>query len=46
MYGPQNYVGKVMCLFMNMEKMVGGQFEVGLASLKTIVEGGAAKPAK
>ncbi len=38
MYGPQNYVGKVMCLFMNMDKMVGGQFEIGLASLAAIVE--------
>ncbi|MDP3072979.1 MAG: SRPBCC family protein [Opitutaceae bacterium] len=43
MYGPQNYVGKVMCLFMNMDKMVGGQFEKGLADLKTIAEGGAKK---
>jgi hypothetical protein len=45
MYGPQKYLGKVMCLFMSMEKMVGGQFEVGLANLKTIAEGSAAKPA-
>ena len=43
MYGANNYVGKVMCLFMSMDKMVGGQFEVGLASLKTITEGGAKK---
>lgn len=28
-----------MCLFMSMDKMVGGQFETGLASMKTIVEG-------
>lgn len=46
MYGPQKYLGKVMCLFMSMEKMVGGQFEVGLANLKTIAEGSAANPAK
>lgn len=45
MYGPQKYLGKVMCLFMSMEKMVGGQFEAGLANLKTIAEGSAAKPA-
>lgn len=43
MYGPQSYVGKVMCLFMSMDKMVGGQFEKGLASLATIVEPSAAK---
>lgn len=38
MYGPQNYVGKVMCLFMNMERMVGDQFELGLANVKALVE--------
>ncbi len=43
MYGPQNYVGKVMCLFMSMEKMVGSQFEAGLAHLKMIAEGGVKK---
>jgi uncharacterized protein YndB with AHSA1/START domain len=43
MYGPQNYVGKVMCLFMSMDKMVGGQFEAGLGNLKAIAEGGAKK---
>jgi hypothetical protein len=29
---------KVMGLFMNMDKMVGGSFEEGLASLKAISE--------
>lgn len=43
MYGPQSYAGKVMCLFMNMDKMVGGQFEKGLADLKTLVESPAQK---
>lgn len=38
MYGANNYLGKVMCLFMNMDKTVGGQFEVGLANLKTLAE--------
>ena len=38
MTGKNNFIGKAMCLFMNMDKMVGGQFEQGLASLKTIVE--------
>jgi len=38
MYGPNNYMGKVMCLFMSMDKMVGGQFEQGLANLKTLAE--------
>lgn len=43
MYGPQTYVGKVMCLFMDMETMVGGQFEKGLADLKALAEAGARK---
>ena len=43
MRGANNYVGKVMCLFINMDKMVGGQFEKGLADLKTLVESPAKK---
>ncbi len=43
MYGPQNYVGKVMCLFMSMEKMCGGPFEQGLANLKALAEAPAGK---
>jgi hypothetical protein len=38
MTGPQPYLGKVICLFMNMDKMVGKEFETGLASLKAIAE--------
>ena len=38
MYGPQPYLAKVMGLFFNCEKMVGPQFETGLANLKTISE--------
>lgn len=38
MRGANNYIGKVMCLFMNMDKMVGSQFEQGLANLKAQVE--------
>lgn len=38
MTGEKNFVSKMMCLFMNMDKMVGGQFETGLASIKGIVE--------
>jgi uncharacterized protein YndB with AHSA1/START domain len=40
MAGTNNYVGKIFCLFMNMDKMVGGQFAEGLASLKANAEGG------
>jgi hypothetical protein len=38
MTGRNNFVAKAMCLFMNMDKMIGGQFEKGLASMKMIVE--------
>lgn len=38
MYGPQPFLGKVMTIFFNMEKMVGGQFEEGLANLKAAAE--------
>lgn len=38
MYGPSPYISKIMCLFFNMEKMVGPKFEEGLASLKVLAE--------
>ncbi|MEQ1704989.1 MAG: SRPBCC family protein [Rickettsiales bacterium] len=38
MSGTNNFMGKFMSLFMNCEKMVGGHFEKGLASIKAIVE--------
>ncbi|MGZ4970788.1 MAG: SRPBCC family protein [Methylobacter sp.] len=38
MYGKSNFIGKVIGLIMNCEKMVGGQFEQGLATLKSVVE--------
>jgi uncharacterized protein YndB with AHSA1/START domain len=38
MSGKNNFIGRAMCLFMNMDKMVGGQFENGLASMKALVE--------
>ncbi len=38
MNGTNNFMAKVMGLFMNFEKMCGGQFKQGLASLKKIVE--------
>lgn len=39
MSGTNNFMGKLMGLIMNCDKMVGGQFEQGLAALKTVVEG-------
>ncbi len=38
MTGKNNFFAKAMCLFMDMDKMVGGQFEKGLAAMKSIVE--------
>lgn len=38
MTGANNFMGKVMSVVMNCNKMIGGQFEKGLASLKAIVE--------
>ena len=38
MDGPTPYVGKLIGVFMNMDTMVGSQFEEGLANLKTITE--------
>lgn len=34
----QNLLGKTICMLMNMDKVVGGQFETGLANLKSVVE--------
>lgn len=39
MTGPQAYPMKLMCLFMNMDRMVGTDFEKGLAGIKAIAEG-------
>ena len=38
MTGRHNFMSKGVCLFMNMDKMVGGQFEEGLANIRKIVE--------
>lgn len=39
MFGEQGFLEKAVCVFMNPDKMVGGQFEKGLANLKALVEG-------
>jgi uncharacterized protein YndB with AHSA1/START domain len=41
--GNYNFVSKVMCLFVSMDKMMGKDFEAGLASLKQVAE---AEPAQ
>ena len=38
MTGEKNFMFKAVGLFMNMDKMVGGDFEKGLASLKALAE--------
>jgi uncharacterized protein YndB with AHSA1/START domain len=38
MHGPQSFVCKVMGLFMSMDRMIGRQFETGLANLKALAE--------
>jgi len=43
MTGKNNFIAKAMVLFMNMDKMVGGQFEKGLAQMKAIAEAASRK---
>jgi Polyketide cyclase / dehydrase and lipid transport len=38
MFGEKNFMAKAIHLFMNMDKMIGGQFEKGLAEMKSVVE--------
>ncbi len=38
MFGTNNFIAKAFCLFNSMDKMVGGQFEKGLAQMKSVVE--------
>ena len=38
MTGKENYMSKVMTVFVSMDKMVGGDFERGLASMKQVAE--------
>jgi len=39
MTGQKNFLTKAIHLFMNMDRMVGGSFETGLAQMKALVEG-------
>ena len=42
MYGPRPFMAKVMGVFFNMDRMIGTDFEAGLANLKSVAEGKAA----
>ncbi|MEN3376627.1 MAG: hypothetical protein V7604_1982, partial [Hyphomicrobiales bacterium] len=39
MHGPVPYIGKIMHLIINCDKMVGNDFATGLASMKAAAEG-------
>jgi len=38
MAGQNNFLARAFCMFVSMDKMVGGQFEQGLAQMKAVVE--------
>ena len=38
MHGPMPLISKVMCVFIDLYKMIGKDFETGLANLKTLAE--------
>jgi len=40
MTGRKNFISKGICMFMDMDKMVGGKFDEGLANIKAVVEKG------
>jgi hypothetical protein len=43
MFGEKNFMAKAIHLFISMDKMIGGQFEKGLADMKTVAEATAKK---
>jgi uncharacterized protein YndB with AHSA1/START domain len=45
MDGNHNFISKAMCVFVSMDKMLGGDFEEGLASMKTLAEASAVSAA-
>ena len=40
MVGQANFIAKIIHLFVDMDRMIGGNFERGLADMKSIVEAG------
>ena len=38
MHGEAPFISRVMCVFFDMDRMIGGEFEKGLANLKTLAE--------
>jgi len=43
MAGEKNFIAKAFGLFMNMDKMIGGDFEKGLAQMKSVAEAASTK---
>jgi uncharacterized protein YndB with AHSA1/START domain len=43
MSGKKNFISKAISVFMDMDQVIGGQFEKGLASLKALSEAGTAR---
>ena len=39
MKGKNTFISKIMCVFMDMDSMIGADFESGLSQLKTVAEG-------
>jgi len=44
MTGTNNFISKAFCLFMDMDEMVGGDFEEGLTGIKSIAEAAERQP--
>jgi uncharacterized protein YndB with AHSA1/START domain len=38
MHGPVPFLGKIICVFVSMDRMMGRDFEAGIANLKAVVE--------
>lgn len=38
MSGPRPFIGKILCMFINMDNMIGKDFAAGLANLKSVAE--------
>lgn len=43
MAGKNNFLARAFCLFMSMDKMIGGEFEKGLAQMKAVAEAAASR---
>ena len=44
--GQNDFIAKAICLFVSMDKVLGGEMEKGLAGIKQLVEADTKKPAK